>query len=136
MQGLLNGLSSMQGAVTAKAREIANSVRTTMQKALDIHSPSREMAWIGEMAGQGLVQGMAGMMSSVRQQAHEMAVAVQPSVSPAASDKEVSRVTNINMEGLFSGAIFNIRREEDIKATAYELFVLTQGAARGAGGTR
>ncbi|MEK5089711.1 phage tail tape measure protein [Paenibacillus sp. FSL M8-0228] len=140
MQGLLNGLSSMQGAVTAKAREIANSVRTTMQKALDIHSPSREMAWIGEMAGQGLVQGMAGMMSSVRQQAHEMAVAVQPSVSPAAGDTGANGVTNINMEGLFAGAVFNVRQDEDIKSLAkemaYELFALTQGAARGAGGTR
>ncbi|MGG1673325.1 phage tail tape measure protein [Paenibacillus sp. NRS-1783] len=140
MQGLLNGLSSMQGPVTAKAREIANSVRSTMQKALDIHSPSREMAWIGEMAGQGLVQGMAGMMSSVRQQAHDMAVAVQPSVSPAAGATAASGTTTINMEGLFAGAVFNVRRDEDIKSLAqemaYELFALTQGAARGAGGTR
>ncbi|UNL94011.1 hypothetical protein CPY53_10860 [Paenibacillus polymyxa] len=83
---------------------------------------------------------MAGMMSSVRQQAHEMAVAVQPSVSPTTGDTAAGGTTTINMEGLFNGATINIRRDEDIKSLArelaYEFMAMTQGAARGAGGTR
>lgn len=140
MQGLLKGLSSMEGAVTAKARDIANSVRSTMQKALDIHSPSREMAWIGQMAGQGLVQGMASMMSNVEQQARDMAQAVQPEVSSASSSSATAGVTNINMEGLFAGAVFNVRSDDDIRSLARELAAemlgMTQQAARGAGGFR
>jgi phage-related minor tail protein len=141
MQGLLDGLASMQGAVQAKAKAIADSVRSTMQKALDIHSPSREMAWIGEMAGQGLVQGLASMMSNVQNQARQLADAVQPSVGKTSggSDSGTAPVS-LNMEGLFAGAVFNVRRDEDIRSLAKELalemFTLTQQATRGMGGAR
>ncbi|QOS77997.1 phage tail tape measure protein [Paenibacillus sp. JNUCC31] len=140
MQGLLDGLSSMQGAVQAKAKAIADSVRTTMQKALDIHSPSREMAWIGEMAGKGLVQGMASMMTNVQRQAREMAEAVQPSVGSSSGGGADSDSISLNMEGLFSGAVFSVRSDEDIRSLAKELalemFALTQQATRGTGGAR
>ncbi|MGF6356168.1 phage-related minor tail protein [Paenibacillus sp. 4624] len=140
MQGLLEGLSSMQGAVQAKAKAIADSVRSTMQKALDIHSPSREMAWIGEMAGQGLVQGMASMMSNVQRQAREMAEAVQPSVGSSYGSRGNSGPVSLNMEGLFAGAVFSVRSDEDIrglaKELALEMFALTQQATRGTGGAR
>ena len=140
MQGLLEGLASMQGAVQAKAQAIADSVRTTMQKALDIHSPSREMAWIGEMAGQGLVQGMASMMSNVQRQAREMAEAVQPSVRSSSGSGSNSGAVTLNMEGVFAGAGCNVRKDEDSRALAKELalemFVLQQQATRGTGGAR
>ncbi|MGN7308620.1 hypothetical protein ACTHQ2_22000 [Bacillus subtilis] len=141
MQGLLDGLASMQGAVQAKAKAIADSVRTTMQKALDIHSPSREMAWIGEMAGAGLVQGMANMMSNVQNQARDMAQAVQPSVGNSnGTDSTGMGPVTLNMEGIFAGTIFNVRRDEDIRAIAKELaaemFMMAQQATRGTGGAR
>lgn len=137
MQGLLDGLASMQGAVQAKAKSIADSVRTTMQKALDIHSPSREMAWIGEMAGQGLVQGMANMMSNVQQQARSMAEAVQPTVSQpsaVAAPGQGSVVYQISMEGLLAGANIIIRSDDDIRKFAQAIGDISTQTTRGRGG--
>lgn len=137
MQGLLDGLASMQGSVQAKAKSIADSVRTTMQKALDIHSPSREMAWIGEMAGQGLVQGMANMLSNVQNQARAMAEAVQPSFSQAsvaATSGQQSVVNQISMEGLFAGANIVIRSDDDIRKLAQEIGNVSTQTTRGRGG--
>ncbi|MDQ1233351.1 phage-related minor tail protein [Paenibacillus sp. SORGH_AS306] len=141
MQGLLNGLKSMKGEVVAQAKDIANAVSKTMQKALDIHSPSREMAWIGEMAGQGLVNGMASMVSNVKSQASHLATAAMPlinqtDVASASSTSSTNTAPVFNMEGLFAGANFNVRSDQDIKAIAKELFDLTQQASRGMGGAR
>lgn len=142
MQGLLNGLKSMKGEVVAQAKDIANAVSKTMQKALDIHSPSREMAWIGEMAGQGLVNGMASMVSSVKSQASHLATAAMPLINQTdvASQSSTSSINTapmvFKMEGLFAGANFNVRSDNDIQAIAKELFNLTQQASRGMGGAR
>lgn len=63
-QGLLNGLSSMQGPLEAKAREIATSIATTMQSALDIHSPSRlTRDLIGVNVVKGIIVGIESMKS-------------------------------------------------------------------------
>ncbi|WGT40149.1 hypothetical protein QH639_05030 [Lysinibacillus sp. 1 U-2021] len=63
-QGLLNGLSSMQGPLESKAREIATSIATTMQSALDIHSPSRlTRDLIGVNVVKGVIVGIESMKS-------------------------------------------------------------------------
>lgn len=65
-KGLLEGLSSMEGALVSKARSIANAVKSAMAGALDIHSPSR---WMRDMIGKnmmlGWIQGMEAMRSNV-----------------------------------------------------------------------
>lgn len=144
MQGLIDGMNSMQGAVSAKAKEIANSVTKTMQKALDIHSPSRELAWIGEMAGSGLVEGLAGTMASIEQQAAAMAAAAMPSIQSSSatsgplangSTPEVSTagVIQVVMQGLFAGANFNMRDEAEAKRLGQVLGGQLADALRGAG---
>ncbi|MGE7113948.1 tape measure protein [Lysinibacillus sp. NPDC047702] len=42
-QGLLDGLKSMDGELQKQAKAIANSIKWTIEDALDIHSPSRWM---------------------------------------------------------------------------------------------
>ena len=51
------------------ANNIAANVRRTLQRALDIHSPSRITTWMGEMLGKGLGLGMYGMLGYVQKQA-------------------------------------------------------------------
>lgn len=53
-QGLLDGLSSMQPALTNKAKSIAEAVKSTIQKALDIHSPSR---WMRDFVAGNMAKG-------------------------------------------------------------------------------
>ncbi|WP_342550959.1 phage tail tape measure protein [Lysinibacillus sp. FSL M8-0216] len=76
-QGLLNGLASMEGPLISKARQIANSISSTIQQALDIHSPSRVMRGFGVNIGQGLVLGMDDMVNKVADASRRLASSVE-----------------------------------------------------------
>jgi len=53
-QGLLDGLKSMDGELQKQAKSIANSIKWTIQDALDIHSPSR---WMRDFVAGNLARG-------------------------------------------------------------------------------
>lgn len=89
-QGLLNGLSSMQSALVDKANEIAESISSTIQEALDIHSPSRVMKGFGVNIGQGLIVGMDDMLSKVAQSSVRLSDAVQSAHGSIASSTNKS----------------------------------------------
>lgn len=76
-QGLLDGLGSMEGALQAKARSIANSISRTISSALQIKSPSRVMRGFGVNIGEGLVLGMDDMVSKVAGAAQRLATSVE-----------------------------------------------------------
>lgn len=61
MQGLYNGLESMEGSLYAKAQSIADSIASTIRSALEIHSPSRVMAELGEYTIAGFKEGMENL---------------------------------------------------------------------------
>lgn len=79
--GLLNGLASMEGPLITKATEIANAIKSTIQSALDIHSPSRVMRGFGINIGQGLVLGMDDMVGKVAGAAQRLATTVSGNVA-------------------------------------------------------
>ncbi|PCD84800.1 hypothetical protein CNQ87_10700 [Lysinibacillus fusiformis] len=76
-QGLLNGLASMEGPLISKAQQIANSISSTIQQALDIHSPSRVMRGFGVNIGQELVLGMDDMVNKVADASRRLASSVE-----------------------------------------------------------
>lgn len=84
MQGLLNGLSSMESSIYTKADEIANNVANSVKTALDIHSPSRVMFELGDYTMQGFQNGMENMyqpiLSSVKTFGYDLQVAPAPSL--------------------------------------------------------
>lgn len=90
-QGLLNGLSSKQGSIVAKARSIANSVASTMRKALGIASPSRVMREVGQFTAEGMALGLEDMTAQVEQASKGLA---QSAVSGAS-------IQNINVNTAF-----------------------------------
>lgn len=57
--GFYSGLASMQGSINALAAQIATNAAQTIQRGLDIHSPSRVGHWLFAMLGQGLYDGLA-----------------------------------------------------------------------------
>lgn len=85
MQGLLNGLSSMESSIYAKADEIANNVANTVKKALDIHSPSKVMFALGDYTMQGFKEGMENLYNpitdSIKSFSYDVAVAPAPSLA-------------------------------------------------------
>lgn len=81
IQGMINGLESMRGALMQKAQSIANQVKATMASALQIHSPSR---WMRDMIGRNMMLGwMQGIdaekMATIRK-ANEAAEWMKPDV--------------------------------------------------------
>lgn len=69
MQGLINGINAMRGAVMAAAQSIASAAAASVNSALKIHSPSRVMVESGEYTGQGLAKGMANTAGLIQKAA-------------------------------------------------------------------
>jgi hypothetical protein len=65
MQGLLNGISNMAGAIWNKVEEIASGVKDAITGFFSISSPSKVMTYMGEMLGLGLARGIEGMTRTV-----------------------------------------------------------------------
>ncbi|MFF5993715.1 phage tail tape measure protein [Lysinibacillus sp. KU-BSD001] len=95
-QGLLEGLSSMQGPLQAKAQSIADSISSTIRSALQVRSPSRLTRKIGVNVGEGLVLGMDDMASKVAGAAQRLASTVEGNVSASSS-------TSINKSRTYNG---------------------------------
>ncbi|WP_429975983.1 tape measure protein [Enterococcus sp. DIV0086] len=55
IQGLVNGIGSMIGAVGKKIKEVAGNIKEKIKGALGIHSPSR---WMRDMIGKNIVLGV------------------------------------------------------------------------------
>lgn len=85
MQGLLNGLSSMESSIYAKADEIANNVANAVKSALEIHSPSRVMFRLGDFTMQGFKEGMENLYNpitdSIKAFSYDVAVAPAPNLT-------------------------------------------------------
>lgn len=58
MQGLYDGLVSMESSLYSKAQSIADNIANTIKTALDIHSPSRVMFELGSFTMEGFQNGL------------------------------------------------------------------------------
>ncbi|KXB66184.1 phage tail tape measure protein, TP901 family [Parvimonas sp. KA00067] len=67
IQGLINGIGSMGGALVSAARNIANSFIGSIKSFFGINSPSRVMAGFGVNIGEGLVNGVDEMQDKVNE---------------------------------------------------------------------
>ena len=80
IKGLMDGIREMEGPLMQQAKAIADSVASTMRRALDIKSPSRVMKKIGGFVGEGLALGMDDAVSLIEKTAKTLAEAAVPSV--------------------------------------------------------
>ena len=80
MNGLLRGMQSRSSAVLTQAQSIARSISSTMNAALDIHSPSRVTMKTGAFAVQGLVVGMKNTIPQAETTARGVASSVGASM--------------------------------------------------------
>lgn len=81
MQGLSDGIGSMEGHLLRQATSIAESIKATIASAFDIHSPSRWMRdYIGKNMMLGWIDGIKAMHSKVAATAVNMAEWMKPNV--------------------------------------------------------
>lgn len=58
LEGIKNGILDAVGAVVDAAREAAGAIWDSITGFFDINSPSKRMAWVGEMIDRGLAKGI------------------------------------------------------------------------------
>ena len=81
INGIIKGLEEREGALYAKARAIADTVRSTIEAAFRIASPSKVTTEIGRQIAEGLVVGMEDGMKGVAGAALGLAKAANPGLS-------------------------------------------------------
>ena len=85
IQGLINGISSMAGAVVNKARDLANSVKESIQSALHMGSPSRDTYQYGRWVDEGFANGISDHTGKIVSAATLAAMAARDSMAKLAS---------------------------------------------------
>ena len=81
MSGLANGIYEGSSGPLAAAQSIANQIIETINSALDIHSPSRELMATGEFATEGLEIGMLNNLSNLTSSAKKLSQTIVDSFS-------------------------------------------------------
>lgn len=87
IKGMQNGLSSMTPDLLKQAQSIADSIKSTIQKALDIHSPSR---WGKNFIGKNLVLGIINGISNMQSKAVATALKLANEVKAGLTDELVT----------------------------------------------
>lgn len=103
INGFVEGIKSMAGAVMAAAASIANAAKAKIQSALKIHSPSRVMRdEVGVYIPAGIAVGMLNNISAVTDAADRVAKAAivdVPSMNTSQFDSSMSAI-NARMNNL------------------------------------
>lgn len=66
VQGFINGIKSMFGAIGSTARDLGNKAMSGVKNVLGIRSPSKVFTDIGIMTGRGMVNGVESMQGKVQ----------------------------------------------------------------------
>jgi hypothetical protein len=122
IQGLVNGIGSMAGAVVAKVKAIGSSIKSTISKFLGIHSPSRVMMEIGAFTTQGFALGIQKEIPLVQQASLALAQ------EPLAAQPSSYTTNNSSRSIVFSPTVYvtveggDAKVENNVKAAVKEAF--------------
>lgn len=83
INGLTGGLLSKAGSLIDAARNIANTIESTIRGALDTHSPSRVMFAVGVDTVDGLINGMASRIMPLKKVVKDITEAVNGGIQVA-----------------------------------------------------
>lgn len=89
MQGLVNGINSMRPQVEAAAKDVAQAAASSVNNALQIHSPSRLMDKSGQYVDEGFAGGMLKNAGKVKTAAQ--AAMAQPIMDAAGMQKSAAK---------------------------------------------
>ncbi len=153
VQGLWSGIQSLAGWIWDKVSGWISGIWDGICSFFGINSPSKEMAWVGEM----LVKGLAGSLDSNGKQAvsaaERMSEDINGVMNNLAEEMQTALPTDFQVNGTASvsggatGAAFSgmnggplvmvqqmiVRSEEDIRKISQELYNLMQVGSRAQG---
>lgn len=132
IQGLVNGIGSMVGAVANKISEVANGIKDKITGALGIHSPSR---WMRDMIGKNMMLGWEiGIDQNSKRPQVAMAGAID-AVLPSVTAERVlaSRISKGKAEQVSNSNIYNNYNEivdNNSDNVIFEIPVIIEGDGR------
>ena len=108
VQGLWNGISGAAGWLWGKITEWLSSIWEGIKEFFQVASPSKKMAWMGEMLGEGLTEGITasaeGAVSAATQMSSDILSAMSGSEyslsATGAAVTEVRHTGTIRVEGV------------------------------------
>lgn len=118
IQGLINGVRSMAGAVWQAIKDVTKDVIQTAKNMLGIKSPSIVFKGIGENIGKGMAQGIEASANLVQGSMIEMAAPsqAQQAAQPTAVSRQNSTEINISLSGIFTGTPGEARKLAEMVA--------------------
>ena len=133
VQGFIEGLGSMIGAVRDRVKSIADAVTGGLKNALSIRSPSRVLMQLGEYTGEGFALGLERTIDAVRREAAEMAAAVTgglsglstPGVAVQAQSSDLGS-GSVTITNYFTIRDVNVREDADIDRIVEKISRLQQ----------
>lgn len=100
ISGLISGLNAKKGDLIAAAQAIADSVKSTLTSALEIHSPSRVTRGYGKNIGEGLVLGMQDLTQKVELTARNLAESASARIQNNTTvDSSKTMIANVTVQG-------------------------------------
>lgn len=63
--GIAEGIRAGESQAINAAADMAKKALEAAKKALDVHSPSKKFAWLGEMSGEGYIEGLQASMANI-----------------------------------------------------------------------
>lgn len=114
--GFLNGLKSKASSLMSYAQTLANNITQTMNKALDIGSPSKVTYEIGQFTVQGLINSFKDNIPRVRSTTDQLVNAYTPQTDAAVVNNSTSSRSETNYYSPnFSLTISGSRDDRDME---------------------
>lgn len=136
VSGLWAGIQSLGSWIKDKMSGFFSGIVSSVKGLLDIRSPSKVFAGIGENMGLGIGQGFTNAMKSVASDIQkaiptslDLNAHVHGAYAGSGNGSDYSESGNVNL----SGNTFYIRDEQDIVSLATEIATLTKRRQRGMG---
>ena len=101
VQGLWNGIANVKDWVLSKIKGFGQSILDGIKNIFDIHSPSRQTEWMGEMLSVGLARGIEGGIGEVESAMGTLGNAtlagINPTINAGAANGRTTNVGGINV---------------------------------------
>ena len=153
VQGLWSGIQSLAGWIWDKVSGWISGIWDGICNFFGIHSPSTEMAWVGEMLVKGLADSITSSGKDAVSAAEKMSADIDGVMNQLADDMQTVLPTSFNVNAhanvsgsVAAGAAYDngggplvvvqqmfIRSEDDIRKVSQELYNLMQAGSRAQG---
>ncbi len=119
IQGLINGIGSMAGAVWDSVTKIGENIKSAFTGFFSIHSPSRLMASLSKHIPGGAIVGIESMIGKVRRTTDKLSEAMTPETRDISMDYSTPSGSYASLASAISGTV-DVDSRDDMIAGAID----------------